>query len=140
MTCRSDKGFTLAEILIVLFIMGLAAGLAVVGFGKIHDNTLFREALRNVQAGARQARMLAIARREPVSLISNGNSFWIEKEGRLYGRKTAMPGKSRISDSRIVFFPKGDSSGGSVVIKGPDEKSYEFEVDRLTGAGRFNRP
>jgi hypothetical protein len=51
-----------------------------------------------------------------------------------------LPKDVSMQPAEIVFFPKGDSTGGRLVITDQEKNEYEVEVDRTTGAARLSGP
>lgn len=134
-----SKGFTLLELLLVLAIAGLLAGSAIISVGRLHDRAIFKNSLRTVQAGLRQARMLSISQRVPVTFKLENNFLEIDKDGEPYGKKFKMPEHTSAMGDKIIFYPKGDSSGGEIKIKGPDGSEYVIEIERTTGIANLKK-
>ncbi len=132
---NSLTGFTLLELILIIFIAGISVSIVVVSIGKTREKTVFKEVSRKVFITLKHAREVAIMERSPVTFTidEENNSFWIEKNGVIYGRTQNMPEHISISGESIMFFPKGNSSGGRVTIKDEKEREYSIEVDPVLG-------
>lgn len=146
MTSRFKKihsgGFTLMELLIVMALAASVFAISILGFSRIQKHTLFKASLRDIQGTLRRGRLIALSEGMPVVFKCSKGAFWLERSGAAAGRIMQLPGGAEIKKATpIVFFPKGDSTGGYLVIQGgPDGKEYMIAVDRITGAPGFVRP
>ena len=68
---RSSSGFSLVEILVVLALISIAAGLASVRFGEQLHHHRLNHAVRAIVSDLRWARQLAITEGQPVSVLLN---------------------------------------------------------------------
>lgn len=127
---RSEAGFTLIEMIVVVAVVGLIAALVLarqpwtsVGFE--------REATQRALADAlRLARSRAIAQGRDVSVLTGAAGFSVDG-----GPVTALPAREVLSASRIVFMPDGGSSGGTIVLAS-EQKRIAMTVNWLTGRVR----
>lgn len=137
----ASAGFTLLELILVLAIVAATASLSVLAVGRLREATLFKDSLREVQGSLRRAKLTALQERVPVLFKAQGSAFWLEKEAARMGGVNRMPeGSSIKAETTIVFFPKGNSTGGSIHIRDPKGRSYKIEVDRITGVSKFEGP
>lgn len=124
------------ELLAVLFILAVAT--SVVGISI--SSTLEKSRLRQEVAGVRNlmgyARDKALTERRPVI-------FYVKKNGSygLEGGRALVIGKGLKfkSDSKVIFFPKGNSSGGEVGIVSAEGRAYRVYVDPATGESSIKR-
>ncbi len=142
-----ESGFTLVEIIIVMVIIGIAAGLVGVYVGSSSDKLALRTFTKDVSAVLRFARNHAASEKKSYF-------FAVDKEeGRykLYSQKAnddevtnividkPIPGGLEIFvDSEddvydIEFFPRGNSSGGEIMVRSDDGRGYSLSVNRITG-------
>lgn len=139
------RGFTLVEMLAVLTLIALVAGVAAGLIGSNLGSAKTRAAVRDLTAALRQTRGLAIVNGEARSLE-------IDVDARTY----QVPGKSAVQlpeelsmklltaateqtgDSKglIRFFPDGSSSGGRITLK-RDDHEWRVEIAWLTGEVRI---
>ena len=77
------RGFTLVEILLVVMLIGLAAGLAVPNFSGSFSSLQLRETAENLGYLMRYAQSRAIIRRQPCRLEFNidNTKYWITQKG-----------------------------------------------------------
>ena len=132
-TCRrtpdhdAEAGLTLAEMLLVLAILALVAGL-VVGRGLPGQGPLRSAAL---VAYLREERGRAMEQGVPVRLGAQGQWITDGAAGFDLGRGTLV--RIQSSDGTIVFAPDGASAGGRLVILGGDGSTWGADVAPVTG-------
>lgn len=139
---RSDAGFTLFEILIVLVILGVVLGL-VVSRGPLRSATLdVRSAASTIAQGLRLARGHAITTNRPSTFVLDTvtHSFRVDNAPPRYlppnieiaARVVAdETGRGRLVGG-IRFEPDGSSSGGSIALA-EGGRRMSVDVDWLTG-------
>lgn len=134
-----NKGFTLLELLVVIFIAGISASIVILFVGKAYDNAAFKEAAKKVYIVLRHAREVAIIEKATITfkVDPEKNSFWTEKDDSVYGKVHSMPGDMSISGKSIMFFPKGNSSGGLIKITDKRKRLYYVEVDPILGTPKI---
>lgn len=135
------QGFTLIEVVIVLFVLGLAAAVVVPSVGRGSDALRTRADVAGFSAFLRHAREQAITRGEP-------HEVRVDPEARLLvlalsGSEAVRASKRLSSRLRIEahppsaltvqFLPHGLSTGGSFRIEGPGGRIYLVSVHPLTG-------
>jgi general secretion pathway protein H len=136
------RGVTLLELLIVMALMALLAGVVMPMFGGGVSTTELRSSARQIAAGLRSARSEALAQRRETFLVLDvaGKRFKVgqdPKEHKLPGGVelklfTAQNDLVDASTGAIRFFPDGGSNGGRITIAAGTRK-YEVDVDWLTG-------
>jgi general secretion pathway protein H len=138
---NSLTGFTLLELVIVLFIIGLASAVVFFSAVRIHEKTLFNEEARKLFLTIKHAREISLIERRDVvfNLDAEQNNYWIA-----YGEDDvvnihSLPRGFGITGDLIYFFPKGNSSGGTVKIDNGKGKEYTIEVDRVLGTPTIKR-
>lgn len=126
--------------MLVLFIAGVALSIVSVYFSRAYEKTVFREEIKRVHNMLRQARNAALLERGVITfnIAGDGTSVWLEKNGSQFGDRRMLSAGTKVKGETIAFFPKGDSSGGSVIIE-TDGREYEIEVDPVTGSAKVKR-
>ena len=141
-TALPAHGVTLLELLIVLSLMALIAGLAIPIFGGGVSSAELKSAARELAAGLRVARNHAIAQRSEAILQLNveTRTFRVSADERDHKLPAGIEVKlytaqrDLISDKvgAIRFFADGGSSGGRITLAAGQRK-YDVDVDWLTG-------
>lgn len=137
-----ERGVTLLELLIVLMLMALIAGIAIPTIGGGVSSSALKSATREVAAGLRLARDQAIAQRVEslLELDLDGRTFRVPPDPRTHhlperlDLKLYTAQRDLVSDKvgAIRFFPDGGSNGGRITLA-TGERKYDVDVDWLTG-------
>jgi general secretion pathway protein H len=140
MISKSESGFTLTELVVVLAIVTLAAAIAFPSLKKGQKErsvTLFSE---RIVGALFESRLRAMARNEVASLEFN-------PETRIFGASGNTPvvlppnvkvelltarGEQFASNPSYRFFPDGSSTGGSIKLTA-EKISYTIKLRWLTG-------
>jgi general secretion pathway protein H len=141
---RASKadGFTLLELLIVLALMALVAGIVIPMFGGPVSTSELRTTARQLAAGLRLARSEAVSERREAFLVLDvaGKRFKVDRdplehklparvELKLFTAQNDLVGENVGS---IRFFPDGGSNGGRITVASGTRK-FDVDVDWLTG-------
>lgn len=139
---NASRGFTLLEILLVLFLTGLAYGLAVPMISSGAVTLELKGATRQLAAGLRKARGVAIAQRDEATLTVDveQRQFMLSGDSKTYpvSKKvelelfTAQSEQIGEKIGNIRFFPDGTSTGGRITLTAQGS-SFTVDVDWLTG-------
>jgi general secretion pathway protein H len=138
----TDKGFTLLEIIIVLFFIVLIMGLSAVFFSNFLPSVKLNAAGREMSAVIRQARSLA-------RMNGDSQTLSIDIDNKTYGIaglaikhippdcliKVIDPFSGEIIQGKytIVFHPVGNMEGGTIVLAAR-KKVLRIEMDPIAGA------
>ena len=135
------RGFTLIELVLVLFILTVMAGVALPAVGRGVDALHLRADVAAFSAFLRYAREQAITKREPhqVRIDPDAHLLTLAVEGaetprlsRRLSPRVAIQAEGSTTLS-IAFSRQGLSSGGTFRLVGPDGRAYRIRVDPLTG-------
>jgi general secretion pathway protein H len=137
----SDKGFTLLELIVVLLVVAVAAAVAAVSINRAYEKGVLKEQAMRVHGVIRHARDRALLDRMPVTFVPDGEagSYWLERRDGLLGKKRHVPPGIAMHGEPIVFFSKGNSTGGSITVEHESGRGYVIEVDEVTGTARVGR-
>lgn len=123
-------GFTLIEMIVVMVIMGLVAGLVMVK-QPWHSAGLNTDAtVRALTNALRLARSRAIAQDRMVAVDTAAGGFSVDG-----GAAWVLPQQEFLSASRVVFTPDGGSTGGTILLAA-GARRVAFDVNWLTGRVR----
>ena len=139
---RSARGVSLLELLIVLALIALVAGMVLPTFGNGVPTSELRSAARQLAAGLRIVRSEAVSQKREALLAVDieGRRFKVDRDPREYRLPSRVGLKLFTAQNDIVnekvgairFFPDGGSNGGRITVFA-GERKYEVDVDWLTG-------
>ncbi len=122
----SIKGFTLLELVIVLFIVVLAVGAISINIANGNPASQIKAAARDMASALRYARGQALISRRPVWVSINliDNSYRVSDRE----KKFTLPESMRLTltlaentvknkEGRVVFYPDSSSSGGRIELE-----------------------
>ena len=137
-----ERGVTLLELLIVMGLIALIAGLVLPQFGDGVPTSQLKSSARQLAAGLRVARSEALAQKRETFLVLDieGKRFKIDRDPREYALPPRISLKLFTAQRDIVnerigsirFFPDGGSNGGRITVAS-GERKFEVDVDWLTG-------
>ncbi len=137
-----SRGFTLLELLVVVTIMAMVYILVPRMFFNGVSGADLRASSRDIAAGLRQARGIAIneKRETAVTLDLEKRAFALTGNTRTFQLPEKLELKLYTAQSEIVnerqgairFFPDGSSTGGRVTVAS-GERKFLVDVDWLTG-------
>ncbi len=139
---RTSGGFTLIELIVVLLVLGLAYGMTGPLIGETPVGLDLSTASRQLAAGMRKARDVAVtSRKEAVlTLDLHSGTFRLTDDPRIYelpkklsySMFTAESETMYTNTGSIRFFPDGSSSGGRITAAaGTSHQSVD--VDWIAG-------
>jgi general secretion pathway protein H len=140
-TAGNKRGFTLLELLVVLFIVGIIVSIVAVSVGRIRDKTVFTEEARRIYLTTKHAREAAILERREVAFRLNEESktYWLDYAASKPSEKYVVPKQFVITGADIFFSPKGNSSGGLIEIQNEKGQKYAIEVNQVLGTSSIKR-
>lgn len=142
MTChwRPDpilgrRGFSLLELLLVLVLMGILAGVVAPATGRFLDRLNFRRQTAALVAGTRYARLMAVGKGGPVAMRFDRQEHLLHFSGAVEGKKELYLPEGvefELWPETLVFYPDGLATPGRLVARS-GHRSQEFRIDPLTG-------
>jgi type II secretion system protein H len=147
-----DNGFTLLELILVLMLMGLIAGLTLPFVASTLDRLRLQSQVRQISSALQFARSEAISKKTlftfNIDIDQNQNWLTMPKQDEVSQSKP-IDETVRVLDYQspnviqtegvlsILFYPRGNSSGGTLRFKSindKDEKNiYAVIIDPITG-------
>jgi general secretion pathway protein H len=140
----NQRGFTLLELVVVLLVMALAAGVAAPSIGRSADALRMRTEIAGFSAFLRHAREQAISTRRPQRVVVDPSDHVMRVYTGEDLRRTRTIPASWTFDARdaagltVRFEPQGSSSGGEYRIA-VDRVSWRVTIDAFTGRVRTAR-
>jgi general secretion pathway protein H len=124
---RGSGGFTLIEMIVVIAVMGMIAGLVLMR-QPWHSAGLTMDATERAFTNAlRLARSRAIAQDRVVPVVTGAAGFSVDG-----AQPVMLPEHEAMSDARFAFMPDGGSSGATVIL-GSATKRVAVTVNWLNG-------
>lgn len=138
----SKSGFTLLELIIVLFLMSLILGLSTIFFANTLPSNRLNATAREMSATIRYARHLALINGEKQTMIINLDSRYYGIEG--IARKNIpsgitlkvidpLLGEIRTGEYPIIFNATGAMEGGTIVLS-TEKKTVTIQLDPVVGS------
>jgi general secretion pathway protein H len=138
----TETGFTLLEIIIVLFLMSLILGLSTIFFANILPSSRLNATAREISATVRHARDLALIKGEKQIITINLDSRYYSIEGSAQKNipsgitlKVIDPllGEVHTGDYLLIFNATGAMEGGTIVLS-TEKKTVSIQLDPIVGA------
>ena len=139
---RSNKGFTLLELIVVLFIVVLGFSVIGVNLSSGNDSTELKVAARDMVSALRFARGQALISHQEttVSLDLTNNNYTVSKRDKIYPiRKnigiTLVTAESELNGEglgNVRFFADGSSTGGRITLT-HGKTAWQIDINWLTG-------
>lgn len=138
------KGFSLLELLVVLFIMGLSISLVAPAMMGGVDKLRLNTASRELSASLRYARSLAVSlgKKQAVNIDIDTGGYWLNDDmanmhylpSDVHFRSLTVQGQEvTVGKGAIVFYPNGNTSGGIVSITAGPNRSRQIRPRLITG-------
>jgi type II secretion system protein H len=149
---QDDNGFTLLELVLVLLLMGLIAGLTLPFVASTLDRLKLQSQVRQITSALQFARSEAISKKTLYifNIDIDKNHYWltIPKQNEVT-QSNPINETVRILDYKsldetlnegalmILFYPRGNSTGGTLRFKSindnDEENIYAVIIDPITG-------
>ena len=136
-----QRGFTLIEVVVVMFVLALASAVVVPAVGRGTEALQARAEVAGLSAFLRYARQQAITRREAQevridpqahrAILTAVGSAEVRSSRRL--RADLRIDASPPAALTVRFLPQGLSTGGTFRIEAPGGRVYLITVEPLTG-------
>ena len=140
-------GFTLLELIIVLFLIGIIAGLTGLYIGKDTGSLELKKFSKEVSAVMRYARSHAVSEKKIYCFVIDKDEqrYWLYSEDNDYTNVKHVMDKeipeglhmdqqeSGREEVYMKFFPGGNTSGGVIEITNMKGSRFFIIVNRITG-------
>jgi general secretion pathway protein H len=138
----NSQGFTLLELMVVLFIMVLGFSIVGINLSSGNNATAHQRAARDIVSALRYARGSALMshKETAVTFDLNDNSYTVNNRDKIYVipetiKVTVTTTQSQLLGQQrgsIRFFADGSSTGGRVSLK-RGENVWQININWLTG-------
>jgi general secretion pathway protein H len=139
----SRRGFTLLELIVVMFLMALGVSLITTSLGRGLGRQQPKAFVQQFVSLCRQARSQALAGGRPVLLTIDSEMRRCRLDDRKSGLKIPdiirIEVEDRVSSYRsqtgyqLIFFPDGSSTGDRLVFSADGQPLANLQLDPLTG-------
>ncbi|WP_422614775.1 GspH/FimT family protein [Methylobacter svalbardensis] len=139
---KAQRGFTLLELVVVLFVVVLGFSVIGLNLSSGSDSTEIKAAARDIVSALRYARGQALMTHQEatVALDLGDNSYTVSGKSKLYKIPetidvtvvTAQTELSGEGSANIRFFADGSSTGGRVTLE-RGQTSWKIDINWLTG-------
>lgn len=136
------QGFTLLELLVVLFVVVLGFSAIGINLSSGHDSTKIKAAARDIVSALRYVRGQALMTRQETTLDLDlgDNSYTVSGRDKLYHLPesiditvvTAQDELSGDGTAAIRFFADGSSTGGRITLE-QGSTAWKIDINWLTG-------
>ena len=136
------RGFTLLELLVVLFIMVLGFAVVGINLSSGNDATGLKAAARDMVSALRYARGQALMSHQEatVTVDLSDNSYTVSGRDKVYPipkaiAVTVVTAQSELTGNGLAnlrFFPDGSSTGGRITLE-QGKAAWEININWLTG-------
>ncbi|MHB8149729.1 MAG: GspH/FimT family pseudopilin [Desulfobulbia bacterium] len=129
------RGFSLLELIMVLAVLGIMAGVVAPATGRFLDKLSFRKQTAALVAGTRYARLMAVGKGRPVAMRFDGQAHLLSFRGAVEETKEIeLSGEVELElrPATLVFYPDGLATPGRMLVRN-GSRSQEFRIDPLTG-------
>jgi len=138
------RGFTLIELIVVMVIVAMAMAITTFEVGRRRDRSLFMAEVRRLSATLKAARQRAVMERTAYAVLTGTDTegvpyYWLEREGRAEGGPVSLPFGFELTETEIVFYPRGYATEGELLVR--DDRGHEalIRVDPILGEVRVER-
>lgn len=139
---KAQRGFTLLELTVVLFVVVLGFSVIGLNLSSGSDSTEIKAAARDIVSALRYARGQALMFRQETTLALdlNDNSYTVSGKDKLYQipegiEVTVVTAQTELSgngSANIRFFADGSSTGGRITLE-RGQAAWKIDINWLTG-------
>jgi general secretion pathway protein H len=137
-----NKGFTLLELIVVLFIVVLGFSVVTINLSPGNDSTELKAAARDIVSALRYARGQALMSHQETTITLDlaSNTYTVSGRGKVYIIPktidvTVVTAQSELNGKgigNIRFFADGSSTGGRITLE-RGKAGWQIDINWLTG-------
>jgi Tfp pilus assembly protein FimT len=155
---ETQDGFTLLELILVLFFMGLIAGLVTPFVASTLDRVKFQSEVREIKSALGYARSQAITLKTLFTFHGDiiNSQYWLtiprdeETTRKKHLDETVKFAEYVLNNESVDdgiflvhFYPRGNSSGGTIRVEPSNQEKpeayYEISIDPITGSAKIQQ-
>lgn len=144
-----QQGFTLIELMVVLFIIVLGSAIVGINIATGNDSTELKAAARDMVSALRYAKGQAAIERQQITVDFDlgNNTYRVSGRDRVYAIAESIGMTIVTADSEIFgqglagfrFYPDGSATGGRITLERSNKK-WQIDINWLTGLVELNEP
>ena len=137
-SCRIKKkqqGFSLIELLVVLVLLGIMAGVTGPAVGRFMTGLDFKKQTAEVMAIMRYARLMAVTEGKALTVTATEGSNSLTMSGAVQENRALGLAESdtlELDPEEIIFFPEGYATPATLTFT-KEERSQKIIIDPMTG-------
>ncbi len=138
---HTNRGFTLLELIIVMLIISISTAIVYISISIAERKALLKNTARRIFISLRYAKEMAIMQRKIMGFMveDNGKAYSIiqinneERDDYQILKQAEVKRGVMIEGEGIVFYPLGNSSGGTIIVSDNENRQIRITVDDITG-------
>lgn len=141
---KNTKGFSLLEMIVVMVLVGLLTALSAPTVGNSLSNLRLKTTARKLSAVLRGVRSKAISDKKKYSVAldpdnssysypDNGTNKTISLPENIVFDKIDLKDEMMERQSNVYFYPKGNCTGGSIILSNERKQVVQIKIETLTG-------
>ncbi len=141
MRLKEKNGFTLLELIIVLFLISLILGMSVIYFANFLPSNRFKATVRDISTTIRQARALANihGERQIITINLDSKEYGIEGRSKKYippdvKIKISDPLSGDIQEGKYHFIVHSIGIEGGTIVLWDDKRKAYIQIDPVVGS------
>jgi len=146
---QPQHGFTLIELMMVLFIMVLGSAIIGINISTGNDSAELKAAARDIVSALRYAKGQAAIERQQITVDFDleNNTYLVSGRDKVYAIAEDIDMTIVTADNEIFgqglagfrFYPDGSSTGGRITLERGANK-WQIDINWLTGLVELNEP
>lgn len=132
---KDQKGFSLLELMIVLIMLGIVAGISAPAIGKLLTGLDFRKQVGKVTAHLRAVRLQAVVTGKDIEVSLEGNSLLLHPAGAKEKEEKELDVSAEseiVLEPEVIIFTPYSTVTPATIFFSLDGRNREIRMDPLT--------